>query len=259
MLPILNQSFWRDEAFSVLLAQKNPLDIIRLASQDVSPGFLHYLLLHYWMLVFGVSEVSARGMSFLFHILTVFGMFLCSRKLIKSPVAQLLITLATLLNPFLLYYAFEARPYSLLACLTVFTVYFIICRRFIVASVFLALAILTHEFGLFTLIAILTWACFTFGRTKRAIQEHKQVFIELFLFPIGMSIVLASVIYSQWTKVASGFWIKQATSTMFIHSFEVYTRGESSYQIQLMCCPVHSKIDTTGSRRTTRGIKKSQT
>jgi len=47
MLPILNQSLWRDEAFSVLLAQRNIGEIFRLASQDVSLGVLHYLLLHF--------------------------------------------------------------------------------------------------------------------------------------------------------------------------------------------------------------------
>ncbi len=57
MLPILN-------------AQRNIGEIFRLASQDVSLGVLHYLLLHFWIIAFGTSEVALRGLSFLFHILT---------------------------------------------------------------------------------------------------------------------------------------------------------------------------------------------
>ena len=128
MLPILHQSLWRDEAFSVLLAEKTPFEIIQLTIKDSTPPF-HYLVLHYWMLLFGNSEVVARSLSFIFHILTAIVIFFIARKLIKSTIAQTLISLATLLNPFLLQYAFEARTYSLLAFLTVLAVYFMLAKK----------------------------------------------------------------------------------------------------------------------------------
>src|SRR5260221_5115456 len=134
MLPILNQSFWRDEAFSVLLSEKSPWQIITLTIKDESPP-LYSLLLHYWMLLFGKSEAAVRGLSFLFHILLVVTVFLIARKLTKQVIPQVLITAAALFNPFLLQYAFEARTYSLLALITTLAVYFIIIRKYWLAGI----------------------------------------------------------------------------------------------------------------------------
>lgn len=135
MLPILNQSLWRDEAFSALISLKNPLEIISLSMRDTTPP-LYYLLLHYWILMFGTSEVSLRSLSFLFHLLLVLIVFFITKKLIKSRFVQFIIAFSTLLNPFLLQYAFEARPYSLLAFLSVLSIYLAISKKYILSSVF---------------------------------------------------------------------------------------------------------------------------
>lgn len=227
MLPILHQSLWRDEAFSVLISQKSIGDIIRLATQDVSPGVLHYLLLHYWMLLFGNSEVVVRSLSLIFHILTVLIVFLIARKLIKSITAQILIALTTLLNPFLLQYAFEARAYSLLAFLTVLAVYLVLTKRNLLAGIVLALGIFTHNFGVFNFIAFAFWWVYI-NRGKLKTKEG----LEFLGFPVFATLLWGSVIWSQWTKVAEGFWINQATSSIFLRSFEMYTKGDLSYPTQ---------------------------
>ncbi|MEK7450789.1 MAG: glycosyltransferase family 39 protein, partial [Patescibacteria group bacterium] len=206
MLPIFNQSLWRDEAFSALLSEKNPLQIISLSMRDTTPP-LHYLLLHYWMVMFGTSEVALRGLSFSFHILTVFVVFLIARQLIKSTLVQSLIVLATLLNPFLLQYAFETRAYSLLALLSVLGIYFIITKKYVLSSVVFALAVFTHNFTLFTLIALVFWFFYT---NKQRLKETKTEILQLFTAPVIALLVWGSIIWQQWTKVASGFWIKPA-------------------------------------------------
>ncbi|MEK7450972.1 MAG: hypothetical protein AAB662_03495, partial [Patescibacteria group bacterium] len=42
------------------------------------------------------------------------------------------------------------------------------------------------------------------------------------------------IIWQQWTKVASGFWIKPAVFSLFLNSFEKYSRGDLSYLSQPM-------------------------
>ncbi len=230
MLPILNQSIWRDEAFTLLLSEKSPLEIIKLTIQDTSPP-LHYLILHYWMIVFGNSEVSSRGLSFLFHSLTALTVFFIARKLVKNTTIQILISLTVLLNPFLLQYAFEARAYSLLAFLTTLAVYFALSKRNLLAGLVLTLALFTHNFAIFSFIAFLAWFIYIYGRTIRTEIG------ELLKFAILPSIAILSwgnVIYAQWTRVATDFWIKQTTSSTFIHSFEQYTRGDIYYPTQPM-------------------------
>ncbi|MDO8620851.1 MAG: glycosyltransferase family 39 protein [Candidatus Levybacteria bacterium] len=230
MLPILNQSLWRDEAFSALLSEKNPLQIISLSMQDTTPP-LHYLLLHYWMVAFGTSEVALRGLSFIFHILTVFVIFLIAKKLIKSTLAQSFIVLATLINPFLLQYAFEARAYSLLALLSVLGIYFIINKKYVLSSVVFALAVFTHNFTLFTLIALVFWFFYT---NRQRLKETKTEILQLFTAPVLALLVWGSVIWQQWTEVASGFWIKPAIFSLFLNSFEKYSKGDLSYPSQPM-------------------------
>jgi len=230
MLPILNQSLWRDEAFSALLSRKSPLQIILFTMRDATPP-LHYLLLHYWMIMFGTSEVALRGLSFTFHILTVFVIFLIARQLMKSTLAQSLIALATLLNPFLLQYAFETRAYSLLAFLSALAIYLVITKKYVLSSVVFTLAVFTHNFALFTLIASAFWFFYT---NRQRLKEAKIEILQLFTAPILALLVWGSVIWQQWTKVASGFWIKPATFSLFLNSFEKYSRGDLSYLSQPM-------------------------
>lgn len=228
MLPILNQSLWRDEAFSVLLSEKSPLEIIRLTMHDVAPP-LYYILLHYWMIFFGDSEVVMRSLSFLFHLLTVFVVYLLARNLIKSAWGQLLITTATLLNPFLLQYSFEARPYTLLAFLAVLAIFMVSTRKYFTASIVLAVGILTHNFGVFTFTAFAFWWLY---HNRQNFQVKKA--LTLTALPILSILLWGGIIWSQWVKVTQGFWIQQTTSSIFLHSLEIYSKGDLSYSVQPM-------------------------
>jgi len=64
----LVQSLWRDEAFSILLSERSPLWFIT----KVFDPPLYYILLHYWMKIFGESEIATRSLSILgFALATV--------------------------------------------------------------------------------------------------------------------------------------------------------------------------------------------
>lgn len=229
MLPILNQSLWRDEAFSALLAQNSLVDIVRLTMRDVSPPF-YYFVLHYWMLLFGNNEVTLRSLSFVFHIATVLVVFFLVRKLVSSLVAQVLIAGAVLLNPFLLQYAFEARPYSMLAFLSMLAIFFLGSKKHIAGGIVLGIAILTHNFAVFTTIACVLWWIFTNWHRKFPFEKT----VEIFFAPALAILLWGSVIWSQWVKVAGGFWIEQTTSAIFLRSLEVYTRGDLGFETQAL-------------------------
>jgi uncharacterized membrane protein len=225
MLPILNESFWRDEAFSALLSLRSPLDIIKLTAQDQSPPF-YPILLHYWMLLFGNTEAAMRTLSLLFHFGTVITVFFLVKHLTKSFWGSTLTAFAILLNPFLLQYAFEARTYSLLAFLAILSTYCIIRKQYIFASVFLTLAILSHNFALFTLIAIGGWWLYT---KKGNIFSNIRQSIYLFMLPAIALLGWGAVVWNQWVRVGHGFWIKPVTSAIFLETFESFTRGDLNY------------------------------
>lgn len=223
MLPILNQSFWRDEAFSALLAAKPIAEIIQLTRGDASPPF-YYILLHFWIQIFGSNEVALRSLSFAFHIGTVLIIFLIAKRLIPSLWAQAALAIAVLLNPFLLQYAFEVRMYSFVAFLSTLIMYFLLRKNYFLTSIALTLMLLSHNFAFFTLFAVGVWFLLIH-------KQHffTQSFARLFVLPFVAVLYWGSGMWQQWQHVASDFWIKQATSAIFIQTLEVYTKGTIAY------------------------------
>ena len=65
------ESLWLDEGFSVWHSKTDIPLIIKAASSDVQMP-LYYILLHYWMGLFGDSEFSIRFLSVIFGLLAVF-------------------------------------------------------------------------------------------------------------------------------------------------------------------------------------------
>src|SRR5438477_8042563 len=114
----LTQSVWRDEAFSVLLAKQDFFSILTLSAKDFSPP-LYILLLKIWISLFGTSEIAIRSLSFIIFLVGIYYFFLFLYDVFKIQTNFAYIyVLLVLTNPFLNYYAFEARGYSLLATLS---------------------------------------------------------------------------------------------------------------------------------------------
>ena len=59
---IAKSSIWHDEGFSIALATRTPLEIWAGSARDVHPP-LYYLLLHFWMSLFGTSQLAVRSLS----------------------------------------------------------------------------------------------------------------------------------------------------------------------------------------------------
>ncbi len=139
MWPLLTQSYWRDEAFSVLLASRPLKDLFPLVVKFEHAPPLFYYPLHLWISVFGPSEFPVRLLSFLFYLLTVFFVY----KLSKSK----LVALAVAFNPFLWTYAWEVRHYSAYAALVLGGVYFYSKNKILSSVIFWSLALWTHNFA----------------------------------------------------------------------------------------------------------------
>jgi uncharacterized membrane protein len=109
MLLYLTQSFWRDEAFSVLMASRSIPFIISHSSFE--PPF-YYSLLHFWMKIFGQSELSVRSLSLLAFTLATIIIISWSEKLFKKHWLSWWLPAFFFFNPMLLYYSMEARTYG---------------------------------------------------------------------------------------------------------------------------------------------------
>lgn len=105
------QSLWNDEGNSYVQSTRTAADIAVHAARDIHPPG-YYWLLGAWRLLHGESEFALRSLSALASLLSVAFTFALGRRLFgvwPGLVAALLVTL----NTFSIYYAQEARMYSL--------------------------------------------------------------------------------------------------------------------------------------------------
>ncbi|MCX6794143.1 MAG: glycosyltransferase family 39 protein, partial [Candidatus Gottesmanbacteria bacterium] len=141
----LTQSFWRDEVYSVFMAA-HPIPFF-VNHLSFEPPF-YYFLLHFWMKIFGQSELSVRSLSLLAFALSAIIIISWSEKLFKKHWLSLWLPIFFFFNPMLLYYSMEARTYGwyvLFATLSLWTYTESLWVLWIVATV---LGFYTHSYFL---------------------------------------------------------------------------------------------------------------
>jgi uncharacterized membrane protein len=145
------QSFWRDEGFTYLMAKLPILEILKTTAKDFNPP-VYYILMHYWMMIFGSSEVSMRSVSLIFFAVNIYFFYLFCKNILKIKSKIIWgYTFLFAINPFLVYYAFEARMYSMFALLTTLSMYFFLQKKWGKYLIFSILGIYTHYFFIFVL------------------------------------------------------------------------------------------------------------
>lgn len=115
------QSLWSDEGSSVAQALRDMPTIAEHAARDIHPPF-YYILLHVWIIPFGISENGVRSLSAVLGVMLVGLCYWLGKELYDERTAWLAAAIAAI-NPFQIYYAQEARMYLLLAVLSALTVY----------------------------------------------------------------------------------------------------------------------------------------
>jgi|GEM_PF-1208776 len=102
------KSLWLDEAYSVIQSQRPEVAVMGWADK-VHPPF-HFMLLHYWMDIFGTAEAVVRLPSVIASVLNVLLLFWLAYRLL-GPRAALLAAGLLALSPLDIWYAQEARMY----------------------------------------------------------------------------------------------------------------------------------------------------
>lgn len=100
--------FWFDEGISVDLAMAPPGYVL----QTIDRPPVYYLLLHDWVSVAGVSSFALRFFSAWWSTLSLAFFYRLARQLLDRRLSLWALLLATL-SPFYMYYAQEARTYSM--------------------------------------------------------------------------------------------------------------------------------------------------
>jgi mannosyltransferase len=157
------QSFWLDEAFTELLVRKDFGAMLSALPDSENTPPLYYILIWAWSQLFGSGEVGLRTLSALVGTATVPVAYRAGRRLVSGPAGLVLAALVAV-NPFMVWYAQEARSYALVVFLTALSLYFAAgaverpdARRLAAWAVAAASAIATHYFAIFLVAGEAVW------------------------------------------------------------------------------------------------------
>jgi len=244
MTCIGSHSFWLDELFSLKFASYSLPELFReVASFDNHPP-TYYLLLHFWIQLFGDSELSLRTPSAIFSVLSVYFTFKVGELLFDRRVASIAALLLAL-SGFSIYYAQEARMYSLLALSSVLSVYFLLkflqqqTSRTLFNYVWsTTLLVYTHLYGIFIIIAeniYILALSYRFGNRIPGVSLKQWVTVQGAI--LLLSLPWFGLLINRILNIAQeGFWVEVPTGNSILRTFAVFsgTSGGLALWILLM-------------------------
>ena len=170
-----HQSFWYDEAFTVVLVHHSPGQMLGLLPRTELTPPLYYCLAWAWARVFGYGEAGLRSLSTLAGVATVPAMYGAGAKLISRRAGLVAAALAVC-NPLLIWYSQEARSYALLVLLaTLSLLAFAHARsqptlRWLGAWVLAAaLTLATHYYGVLAVVPEAIWLLWIHRRNRKVL------------------------------------------------------------------------------------------
>lgn len=169
LIGLQQESAWIDEAYSISLAKHAIADIIRGTAADQHPP-VYYILLHFWF-IFSDSIYHARLLSVMLGIINIYQVWAFGRRL-GGPWLGLGAGILLTISPMHVWYSQEARQYMLLSVLTTASmVEYWAClqgkRRWITLSLFTLLALYTHYFAVFALLAQVVYLVYFMIRERK--------------------------------------------------------------------------------------------
>lgn len=144
------QSFWRDEASTVMALDGSLGHLFDwISGQEAQPP-LHFVLAWLWSQPFGLGEVGLRSLSVIFGTATIPVAYAIGR--VHAERTGLIAAGLVATNPWLVWYSQEARSYALLVLLTALATLALAQDRRWTWALAAAAALATHYFAAFLLI-----------------------------------------------------------------------------------------------------------
>jgi mannosyltransferase len=225
------ESLWLDEGYSVTWAKQEPSEMIEAVSRDVHPP-LYFLILHYWIALFGDAEFTIRLLSVIFGFIAIFMMCRVGSLIFDRNVG-LLSSLILSLSVFHIHYSQEIRGYSLMVLLALFSMYFFIRlfqeRKNSMSVLYIlssTLLLYTHFFGLLVIAAQNTYLILEFmlSRKRPSLGFVRWLLLQAILFVLFLPWL--GFLVRQMQIVQSGAflgWLPVPTIISLITTLFVYS------------------------------------
>ena len=169
---------WLDEALGVNIASAPIGQLADHLRNDGAPP-LYYVLLHFWISLFGDSDFTVRSLSGVFSVLGLGAAFILARRLWGSRYAFVATAILAVL-PYAVYFGTETRMYSLVMLESALLLFVWIgdwetgaLKRGLIAMVLIALLLYTHYWSLylvsvlFVLVVSQMWRARSIGRSSK--------------------------------------------------------------------------------------------
>jgi len=185
-----HQDFWFDEAATSFIATRSYSEILSHIREEavLEHPPLYYILIHPWLGLAGQSEFSYRFFSVIFGVLLPPLLYRFGRLLFDTRVALLSALIATI-SPFQIYYAQEARMYTLTAFWGLLSIYFLSWalasnRRIAWAALGLAdaIGIGIHYYFVLVVVSQAIFLLLTYKIHKRMLVKWILFHVSFFLF-----------------------------------------------------------------------------
>lgn len=171
------QSLWYDEFVTVDDLNHRLAELVRvtLPQNEGSPP-LYFVVGWFWVRIFGHGDAVLRTISALAGIATVPVVYFLARELRLSRRIALVAALLVAVNPMLVWYSQEARPYALFALLGALSVWFCVrainddrTSNFVWWGLAASTALCTHYFALLIVGAELVWLAVVYRAELRKV------------------------------------------------------------------------------------------
>lgn len=203
-------ALWLDEALSVNIARLPVSHIPGALAHDGSP-LLYYVMLHYWMALFGQGDFAVRALSGITSVVTLPFFWFAGRRLGGRTVAWVVFFLA-LTSPFAISYATATRMYSLMILLSLLG-YLALARalekptraRLVEVGLVTAALLYTHYWGLYLVLVVGVWLLWRIRRTGQGFSVLRAMVFGSLLWLPWFPIFVFQALHTgtPWTASAS--------------------------------------------------------
>lgn len=212
------ESVWFDEAVTSQVSELGVRELIQwmITENDNNPP-LYYMLMHFWVSMFGDSEFSLRLPSVIVGTGSVLMIYLVG-NLVFNRTTALIASLILAVSVFHIEYSQEARAYSLLAFLTLCSFYFFLKTLsgskalYVIGYIITGVLLMyTHFYGVFILV-VQNIFCFTRYFLRRdvfSIGIGRWIALQII---VGLVFIPGLLIwYKNTVAMQGGFWLSEPT------------------------------------------------
>ncbi|MDE6138418.1 MAG: glycosyltransferase family 39 protein, partial [Candidatus Gastranaerophilales bacterium] len=184
---------------------------------------LYFFLLHFWMKIFGDSEVAIRSLSVVFGILTVPVVYLVSSK-ITTKTNSLIVCLFSAVSPLLVLFSAEARMYSMVVLLVMLSLNFLVDfeqkndkKSLIKLAIVNLLIPYTFVGGIYYNITLAVfYGIYLLNNKKEVLKNYLKGLCVEFVLLIPYFALIA-----YYAKIRSEFVVRHENGFLFVHFVDV--------------------------------------